>query len=249
MRTVASSTVLLLCCLSTGASSASAQSVAHAPDGGSIERLQSIAVTPKSGVPFRATVVTSWTRVLEDGTHITVKNHRTVARDSTGRIFQERRSFSPNGDTQETRLSALEYVDPRMHELYKCDPMYRTCLVSHFDPPPENNATEAASVTLPNGAGTIKRESLGEQWMQGISVMGSREITTINPGPNGYKQPEPTIKEFWYSAYLDLNLVVKRFEPRGGAEDFTVTNLTVGEPNPELFTPPADYKIVRSSER
>ena len=222
-----------------------AQELAHAPDGGSFERLQSIAVSPKTEAPFSATVVTTWTRVLEDGTRTTVKNHRIVARDSTGRVFQERRFFTANGDKQDTPISQLEYVDPVRHEFYACDPRFRTCMVSEYQERPAVKVDTAPQVKLPNG--TVQRESLGQKLISDVEVVGSREITTINPGMNGYEHPEPTIKEFWYSPRLDLNLVVKRFEPRGGAQNFSVENLNLTEPDPRLFTPPADYKIVHTS--
>lgn len=220
---------------------------AHAPDGSSVERIQSLTILPKTGAPFSATVVTVWTRVLEDGTRTTIKNHRVVARDSTGRIFEERRAFSPQGDTQPTRLRRLEYADPIQHEFYSCDPGARICEVSPYHAPASTPAGTQAAGNLPSAAGTVKRESLGETLIGNLNVVGSREITTINPGANGYERPEPTIKEFWYSPDLDINLVVKRFEPRGGAQDFTVENLNLSEPDPRMFSPPDGYKIVHVS--
>jgi hypothetical protein len=168
----------------------------------------------------------------------------TIARDSTGRIFEERRFFSPTGDTQETRIAALEYSDPNRHEFYSCLTATRTCTVYPYRDVASTPASLPNSVTLPNG--TITREELGQRTIDGLDVLGSREITTINPGANGYQHPEPTVKEFWYSPQLEVNLVIKRFEPRGGAENFTLQNIDRSEPNPNLFTPPAEYKIVRA---
>ena len=226
----------------------SAQTPAHAPDGGSFERIQSVSIPPKTGAPFTATVVTEWTRLLEDGTTTTIKNHRTVARDSVGRVFQERRNFSPNGDKETTTLSELDYVDPIRHELYVCFARTHTCNVHPYDQPATAPVSRPASVTLPNGAGSITLESLGQNAIDNLEVLGSREITTINRGANGYQHPEPTIKEFWYSPQLEVNLITKRFEPRGGAQNFTLENINLNEPNPNLFVPPANYKLIRSVE-
>ena len=44
----------------------------HAPDGHSFERIQSVSILPKTNAPFTATVVTVWTRLLEDGTQLQV---------------------------------------------------------------------------------------------------------------------------------------------------------------------------------
>jgi hypothetical protein len=226
--------------------SAQSQAPVHAPDGGSRERLQSISIPPKPGAPFSAVVVTEWTRLLEDGTTTTVKNHRTIARDSSGRVFEERRFFSPTGDKDETRISNLQYADPTRHEFYDCVPATHVCTVSAYYVPASAPANMPSAVTLPNGNGTITRESLGQKSISDLDTVGSREITTINPGVNGYKAPEPTIKEFWYSPRLEINLIVKRFEPRGGAQNFTLQNIDLSEPNPKLFIPPPGYQIIHT---
>ena len=70
-----------------------------------MERVQSIDIPPMANAPFSAVVVTEWTRIMPDGSTALMKNHRTVARDSLGRVFQERRYFSPEGDKQMTQLS------------------------------------------------------------------------------------------------------------------------------------------------
>jgi hypothetical protein len=246
MKAVLASAIILSAIVLAAPQTSSAQTPAHAPDGGSFEKIQSVSIPPKTGAPFTATVVTEWTRLLEDGTTTTVKNHRTVARDSAGRVFQERRYLTSNGDKETTGLSALNYADPVRHELYACFPSTHTCNVYPYNQSATAPVSTAALVTLPNGAGSITRESLGQSIIANLEVLGSREITSINPGSNGYQHPEPTIKEFWYSPQLEVNLITKRFEPRGGAQNFTLENINLNEPNPNLFVPPADYKLIRS---
>ncbi len=246
MQAVLTSGIILSAIALAAFRTSSAQTPVHAPDGGSFERIQSVSIPPKTGAPFTAIVVTEWTRLLEDGTTTTVKNHRTVARDSVGRVFQERRNFSPNGDKETTTLSTLNYSDPIRHELYACFPNTHTCNVYPYDQPTTARVSTPATVTLPKGDGSITRESLGQSTIDNLEVLGSREITTINPGANGYQHPEPTVKEFWYSPQLEVNLITKRFEPRGGSQNFTLENINLNEPNPNLFVPPANYKLVRS---
>src|SRR5277367_1667864 len=87
----------------------------HAPDGGTRQRVESIEIPPSTNAPFTAVVTTEWTRIMPDGSTGTMKNHRTVARDSLGRVFQERRQFSPDGDKQVTRIFELDFQDPTRH--------------------------------------------------------------------------------------------------------------------------------------
>jgi hypothetical protein len=248
MKAVLTSGIILSAIALAAFQISSAQTPAHAPDGGSFERIQSVSIPPKTSAPFTATVVTEWTRLLEDGTTTTIKNHRTVARDSVGRVFQERRNFTPNGDKETTTLSELDYSDPIRHELYVCSPRTHTCNVHPYDQAAATPVSSPASVTLPKGAGSITLESLGQSTIGNLEVLGSREITTINPGANGYQHPEPTIKEFWYSPQLEVNLITKRFEPRGGAQNFSLENINLNEPNPDLFVLPANYKLIRNFE-
>ncbi len=51
-------------------------------------------------------------------------------------------------------------------------------------------------------------------------------------------------REYWYSAQVSLNLVSKRSDPRYGTQTFTVSDLTLGEPDAELFKLPRGFKAV-----
>ena len=222
---------------------ACAQDAQHVYDGHVVERLQSVTITPKAGAPFRAIVVTDWTRTLADGTRVTIKNRRTVARDSTGRIFQERRFLTADGDTVPTQISQLEYFDPVRKEMTSCVPARRLCTVQSWFIP-ESAIEICKPQTQPNL--TITCDALGDGNVSNLQTVGSRQIVTVTGGPLGLKQPEPTIKEFWFSPRLDLNLIVKRFEPRGGAQNFAFTDINLTEPDPSLFTPPQGYRTART---
>jgi hypothetical protein len=218
----------------------------HAPDGGTRERVESIAIPSMPNAPFRAVVTTEWTRLLPDGSTQTNKNHRTVARDSSGRVFQERRYFMPDGDKQVTPLTELDYQDPNRHELSICRPNTRVCTVYKFDMP-ANNLQEAP---LPKGMGSVTHENLGQKTVDGLQLAGSREITTINAGVIGNQKAEPIVKEFWYSPRLGINVITKQFDPRvSAAQNVEVGSIDLAEPDPKLFERPTDYKVVRMDTR
>ena len=218
----------------------------HASDGGTMQRIQSVDILPTEGASFSATVVTEWTRMLPDGSTGTVKNHRTVARDSAGRVFQERRFFSPTGDQQVTPVSALEYQDPTRHEMYVCRPAGKVCEVYAFYRPAQ--VVPPVARPLPNGRGTVTEEALGTKTIENVSVVGSREVTTLNAGVLGDQKAEPTVKEFWYSPRLQVNVVTKRFDPHASAiQDIELRQINLSEPDPKLFTPPAEYRVIRMS--
>ena len=101
--------------------------VMHAPDGGTRQRVESVVIPATRNAPFSAVVTTEWTKIMPDGSKQTVWNHRTVARDSMGRVFEERRYFTPDGDKRETQLAEVDYRDPNRHELVVCEPVVKVC--------------------------------------------------------------------------------------------------------------------------
>jgi hypothetical protein len=214
----------------------------HAPDGGTIERIQSVEIPPMSNAPFSAVVVTEWTRIMPDGSSALMKNHRTVARDSVGRVFQERRYFSPDGDKQVTRLSELDYEDPTLHQLTRCFVDTRVCWSYRMNRPAAVSQPQAPAKSA---AGGMQWEDLGRKTIDNVEVLGSREVMTIGVGAIGNEKEQPVVKEFWYSPRLGINVTTRRFDPRASAvQNFEVSNINQGEPDSQLFRPPAGYRIM-----
>jgi hypothetical protein len=87
----------------------------HAPDGNSYQQIINIFISPLTNSPFTATVSASVVRELNDGTTITLVNHRLVVRDSKGRIYQERRRLVPPGGNETSAIMRIEISDPAQH--------------------------------------------------------------------------------------------------------------------------------------
>jgi hypothetical protein len=218
----------------------------HAPDGGTNQTMQSIVIVPAPNAPFSATVRTEWTHISPDGSKSTIYNHRTVARDSSGRVFQERRFLAPHGDKEETPISLLQYDDPNRKERYLCYPARQLCERMPLLLPAALPALLPAG-PLPSGDGTLTREELGQKTIENLDAIGTREITTYNAGALGNEKPQPVIRELWYAPRLQLNVVTKRFDPRSSAiQNIFVTDLNLSEPNPKLFEAPAGYRVINT---
>ena len=210
----------------------------HAPDGGTVERITSIFISPKADAPFTATVNTEWIRHLSDGSQITLVNHRTVARDAKGRVYQERASFVPNYSKLESRVTQIEIADPTANQLYVCRTAESVCHVREF------GGLEFSANTAPGKPGTpgLSVESLGTQYISGQETIGTRETRVFAAGSYGNEAPILERKEFWYSPQLGINLMTKREDSRS-QQTFEVTNLNLGEPDAKLFRPPAGNRI------
>jgi hypothetical protein len=222
--------------------SAPRQQPQHAPDGGTLEMISSIFIPSWPSSPFTATVNTTWIRQLPDGSTIALKNHRTIARDAAGRIFQERRMFVPESGNAESVVRQIEISDPVAHEFYVCRPQDHVCRREQF------SRAESADFVVPaNGrklAGASGTEDLGKQTIGGLEAVGTRETSVIPSGAIGNNSPLMSKHEFWYSPLLGINLITKRQEPRAGDQNFEVSDVAVGEPDAKLFAPPSGFKII-----
>jgi hypothetical protein len=87
-------------------------------------------------------------------------------------------------------------------------------------------------------------EDLGSQTMEGVLVNGVRTTRTIPAGQIGNDRPITIVTEVWTSPDLKTVVYSKRSDPRMGEQMFHLTNIVRTEPNPSLFTVPADFKIV-----
>jgi len=214
----------------------------HAPDGGTRETFASILVPPVPNAAFTATVNTEWIRQLPDGSNITLKNHRTVARDANGRVFEERRFFVPDDGKRESTVYQIEISDPAARERYICRVAERVCRLEQFVAYEFKSKAAAGASTTPGAAGV---ENLGTQNVSGLETIGSRETHLIETATYGNEAPILERKEFWYSPQLGINLITRRQDPRfSSQQNFEVTNIALGEPDAKLFEPPSGYKIL-----
>jgi hypothetical protein len=216
------------------------------PDGGTMVQVQTIDIPPFPGAPFHATITANVTRALADGSSQTVMNADSVARDSSGRIYRERRRLVPNLGEQTPQPREIQIFDPTIHRKLICNPATRTCTAQSY-PGMLIAPIRAITGPLAGSRGYIQSVGLGDKTIDDLNVTGTRETTTYNPGVLGNQSPLTVMKEIWYSPQLDLNLSVRRADPRFGLQDFSVDNLSLSEPDPALFAMPAGYRLASSS--
>jgi hypothetical protein len=239
-RSIAAILVVFLSAGPTGLTHA--QQALHAPDGGTRETLSSVVVTPLPNAPFSATVQTEWTKSFADGTTQFTQNHRLIARDGLGRVFQQRATFGPKGSPIASQVWRTELAEPSTHTVAYCDIRAHICELRPYVLPPVVPTPAAGSSASP--AGSFVTENLGSRTHNGLELIGTRETQTMNPVVTGTDRPLVAVKEFWYSRQLGLNVLTTRNDPRSGKEVFTVTDIRQGEPDAALFAMPADFRVV-----
>jgi len=221
--------------------------------------------------PYSADEIRENTQTLADGTRIHNENKVTVYRDSVGRMRRETAneitiwdpasgtSYVLNPKTMTARKMALNftYVKTAIGAGAAAGAMagekaagtvtFRTNNITTVDGPQVLITSDAKGLAegkmVMARAQAGKKESLGTQTMEGITVQGERVTNTIEAGAIGNDRPISTVTERWYSPDLQLYILTKRTDPRNGDEMTKLTNVHRGEPSPVLFELPQGYTV------
>jgi hypothetical protein len=221
------------------------------PDGGVSQRLHSVFIPPKLNAPFSLILQTEWERTLADGGTITLVNQRKIARDSKGRIYQERWTLVPKNGDKKSEITMIQVSSPETHVLYNCaEDGRQQCvkLAYEWSSTAEYRENEARSGELPSGKGSVIHDDLGKQLLEGVEAEGTRISTIYNPGVFGNDRQMTVQTETWFSSQLGFNLLSVRTDPRFGKQTFTVTNLILSEPDPKLFELPQGFAAAETRE-
>jgi hypothetical protein len=216
-----------------------------AQDGGVRAVLESIVIPPIPNHPFSATLETEWVQYAGEGATVTLVNERPIVRDSKGRIYQERWALVPKFGRSKAQRVLLQIADPHQHTLYTCAIYQHVCELETYDPSHELAAAEPRK-PIPNGVvqhDHSTTEDLGTRTIAGIETVGRRETSAIDVGLMGNDQPLTAMNETWHSQELAINLLSIRSGPLIGKQNFTITELTAVEPDPDLFKVPEGYEI------
>lgn len=221
------------------------QAATHAFDGRAPLLIAPLYIPPKPNAPFTALARTVVVRTLPGGSTVTSQNQRHIARDTDGRIFQERVTFVPvpNDGSRKMRVHAIDYEDPVSHTWYRCDTAEQLCqLRGYFASSVEG--TESPEGLQPDKRTYLTRENLGVDTFAGLEVQHSRETFTLASESVGNTQTIVRTVEYWYSPELGVNAQVKRHDPREGDQTLWLTDLSRSAPEPEIFKVPGDYRVV-----
>jgi hypothetical protein len=202
-----------------------------------------------TGAPYSAVGITETTQTLADGTTINRKIQANIFRDGQGRVRRE---------TTLPVIGPLVASGKSNSFVMIHDPVAGTAFILHPDTkiadqlPAHHRGNKNAGawkdkfethIQQEIADGTVKKEDLGTQTINGVAAQGTRYTHTIPVGQIGNDRPITAVTERWYSA--DLQVVVKstRNDPRFGSTTYTLTNIQRQEPAATLFAVPSDYTV------
>ena len=231
-----------IACVSASAQNPPAQNTAPPAYNGAAERVDGVHIPPIPNAAFSAKAEAENTKTLPDGSIVTHRTYNIIARDFRGRVHNEMRAWiSPDGSEPKLTYSILYDPDSRTRTI-----LYPARLARQFILKADTKVVNILPATTPLTP-TIQKEDLGNSFEDGLQLTGTRETKTYPAGSLGNSEPLAIITEYWYSPDLQLNLSVKRTDPRYGVQSVRLTNLKRGEPDASLFEIPADYRIVNET--
>ena len=86
-------------------------------------------------------------------------------------------------------------------------------------------------------------QDLGSRTIEGVRAQGTRTTTTIPTGAIGNVRPIEIVSERWFSAELQMPVLITRRDPRNGETTYRLRNILRGEQQDGLFTVPAGYEV------
>jgi len=101
-----------------------------------------------------------------------------------------------------------------------------------------------ASSGRPQGAPTVKAESLGSRQIEGVTAEGTRTTIVIPAGAIGNERPIESTSERWFSRQLRIVVLSHNLDPRFGETTYRLTRISREEPASWLFEVPGDYRVV-----
>jgi hypothetical protein len=223
--------VLLLLLL--GAEVVRAQQVREQPPlyPGTFTQVPGVFVTPIAGAPFTATVMIVSKQPTADGSMDTRMTQVLIARDSRGRIRNERHALVPEAFHGMPPLIGVHVFDPATLVSYMFNPATMIAQERIVPLPPPHRANPSAT-------------DLGYQTLNGMQARGSRITRVIPAEMSGTGKLVTITDEVWYSEDLHMNLLEEHTDPRGGKQSLAILSIERKEPSASLFEVPAGYKIV-----
>jgi hypothetical protein len=222
---------------SSAFTSAQTTSQTTVSDGSVRTHIEGIDIPPIANAPFCAKVVVTWDEPLIGGGTLSRKYYTLVARDSQGRVHRETRDFVPADSTAEPPLRSLTIIDPVSGTRTKCTQPAMACTTAEYHS--RVALTAQAGGPLVARTGNVTRESLGNQTIDSLTAVGTRETRTTVSGPRIIISHT----DLWYSPDLQMYLSVARSNPQLGQLTLTVTDLVRGGPEHSWFDVPPGYEV------
>jgi len=237
-------------------SSSPAQTVS--PCGVAAQPLMIYGAFPKTGAPFSATIKTAYEQKFADGNGIHGQVITHEYRDSSGRLRSETTTslcnIGPDGQFRPVITVSINDPVARISTSWRVnDTGEKIARFAHqpdlksVPPPPPLTDEQLRLNAMVNAriARNNHSEKLGTRIIAGILCDGNRTTgTNYAAGEIGNDKPIEAMGEGWIARDTGIVMLRIQDDPYTGRTTAEVTEFSQSEPDPSLFAPPPDYKLV-----
>lgn len=203
---------------------------------------------PVVGKPYSADSETDVVQTLADGNRIVRHTSGKFYRDSTGRTRREQTFANVSSSIPGETKIFLE--NPSTNSFWVMDPGEKTTrrLTNFAYGKAERGDAEprpTGPVLLPKleESRDIVVTDLGQKTMEGVQCQGKRDTITIPAGQIGNELPIVIVTETWFSPAIEAVVQSTTNDPRFGQTTYQLHNVQLGEPDHQLFEPPANFRV------
>jgi hypothetical protein len=204
-----------------------------------------------TGAPYSGDLVDQHTQTLADGTVITdPPGSQHNVRDSQGRTRVEmplvvprtaRNGWEPRLTQITDLVAGFQYV---LDDQSKIAHRVKMNEKSTRDDRRKFAVLEDGVAKSDQDQHETRLENLGTKTIEGVLAKGIRTTTTWPAGTRYNDRPIVNTQETWFSEDLQEVVYLKLTSLRSGEVVHRLDKVDRAEPDPVLFQPPADYKIV-----
>lgn len=188
--------------------------------------------------PFSAETIREESKRLFDGNLIKNQSKGLVFRDGEGRVRQEQPFEKIGGfpviGTDNQPIKLVQIIDFAAGNSFSLNTATKTYSKIPY--------LQSAPLT-PREEENAKKESLGKQTIEGVIAEGTRTTIEVPAGQIGNDKPIFVVTERWFSPELQMVILSKHTDPFIGEVTFRLVNIKLGEPSPDFFKVPNDYKF------
>jgi hypothetical protein len=197
---------------------------------------------------YTATIKQTYEQSLMDGNTIHWTIEEIQARDEAGRTMRQHiQGCAADGSGQPQLRIQTTVFDPTSKTSANWavgSGMMALTSISHpQEPAVQPNWKDSPRTPSTPDTPEITREDLGTRTIAGMEASGTRMTEVLPAGWEGNDISLKVMHETWTNPQSHTILMTIDDDPRTGHHTSEVENLTVGPPDPALFTPPANYKI------
>jgi len=198
------------------------------------------------GPPLLAVMKTTFDQNLTGGNSIHTESHVFMARDAAGRLMTQAMQVCvpvENGQSLPRYMVNVHDAGNASWTTWSMgDASEEVAYVSHPQAASAQTKRPMSRAVMP-ARSEYKRDYLGYKTIGGVSAQGFRDTRTIPAGEEGNAQELVTVTENWKSTDLKMVVMEVQDDPRHGRMVTAVESITMGEPDPAVFSPPKGYVL------